>query len=68
MIANFGRTLREPVHPNRGRVVLVGVTGLMQILWGVIRNLHPQATANMLEAVTIDHALRLLREPASTQS
>jgi hypothetical protein len=48
--------------------VVVGVNGLLRNLADVLSTLYPTATAYIIFAHTLDHALRLLTVPGKTQA
>ena len=67
VLSNIGRALRQKRPTNVRQIVAVGITGLLRNLADVLRTLYPHATANVIDAHTIDHALRLLSATGKTQ-
>jgi hypothetical protein len=67
VLSNVGRALRQKRPSNLHQIVAVGVTGLLRNLADVLRTLYPNATANVVDAHTIDHAYRLLSATGKTQ-
>lgn len=67
VLSNIGRALRQKRPSNVRQIVAVGITGLMRNLADVLRTLYPHATANVIDAHTIDHAFRLLSAAGKTQ-
>jgi hypothetical protein len=66
-LANFGRSLRESASPNLDQVVIVGANGMLHSLGNVLRRLYPKQMSRVLEANTIEHAMRLLGNKAKTE-
>ena len=67
VLSNIGRALRQKRPSNIHQIVAVGITGLLRNLADVLRTLYPNATANVVDAHTIDHAYRLLSATGKTQ-
>ena len=67
VLSNIGRALRRKRPANLRQIVAVGVTGLLHNLADVLRTLYPQATANVIDVHTLDHAYRLLSATGKTQ-
>ncbi|MEO8607692.1 MAG: hypothetical protein ABI690_07430 [Chloroflexota bacterium] len=67
VLSNIGRALRQKRPGNVRQIVVVGVTGLLRNLADVLRTLYPNATANIIDAHTIEHAFRLLSATGKTQ-
>jgi hypothetical protein len=67
VLSNIGRALRQKHPTNVRQIVAVGITGLLRNLSDVLRTLYPHATANVIDAHTIDHAFRLLSTTEKTQ-
>lgn len=67
VLSNIGRALRQKRPSNLRQIVAVGVTGLLRNLADVLRTLYPNATANVIDAHTLDHAFRLLSATGKTQ-
>lgn len=60
VLTNVGRSLREKQPANLNQIVTVGIHGLLRNMADVLRTLYPAATANVIDAHTLDHAYRLL--------
>jgi hypothetical protein len=67
VLSNVGRSLRQKRPGNLDQIVVVGVNGLLRNLADVLSTLYPTATAHIIFAHTLDHALRLLTVPGKTQ-
>lgn len=64
VLSNMTRTLRERPPANFNRVVLIGANGLVRNLANVLRTLYPSQMSRVVEAQTVQHALRLLSTQA----
>jgi hypothetical protein len=67
VLSNIGRALRQKRPAHARQIVAVGVTGLLRNLADVLRTLYPNATANVIDAHSLDHAFRLLSAPGKSQ-
>jgi hypothetical protein len=67
VLSNIGRALRQKRPSNLRQIVAVGITGLLRNLADVLRTLYPNATANVIDAHTLDHAYRLLSAAGKAQ-
>ncbi len=63
-LAEFGRALRAGRPDNVDRIVLVGTTGLLRIINGVLRNTYPAEAAGMMDAHTLAQAYQMLERGA----
>jgi hypothetical protein len=66
----MGRSLRQKraSSSNVNHIITVGISGLLRNLADVLRTLYPEATANIIDAHSLEHAYRLLSPKPRTRA
>lgn len=67
-LRNLGKSFRGLTDANLNHLVIVGATGIFQIIVDVLHNLYPRAATSMVHAATLTEAYKLLGQSVGAGS